>query len=112
SGNIGTDLMFKIHRLSSSLEMAVLVGIDPDSEGLARASRIGVATTAKGVEDLVQMPLFEDIELIFDATSAGAHRHNAEIIAPYGKRLIDLTPAATGPFVVPPVNLEGHLEAS
>lgn len=112
SGNIGTDLMFKIHRLSSSLEMAVLVGIDPDSEGLARASRIGVATTAKGVEDLVQMPVFEDIELIFDATSAGAHRHNAEIIAPYGKRLIDLTPAATGPFVVPPVNLEEHLEAS
>lgn len=111
SGNIGTDLMFKVHRLSSDLEMAVLVGIDPDSDGLARAARIGITTTAEGVEGLVQMPVFEDIEIIFDATSASAHRHNAEVIAPYGKRMIDLTPAAVGPFVVPPVNLEDHLDA-
>lgn len=111
SGNIGTDLMFKIHRLSQDLEMAVLVGIDPDSDGLARARRIGVATTAEGVEGLVRLPGFEDIEIVFDATSAGAHRHNAQVLAPYGKRMIDLTPAAIGPFVVPPVNLEEHLDA-
>ena len=111
SGNIGTDLMFKVKRLSRELEMSVLVGIDPDSDGLARASRIGVATTAEGVEGLTRMPEFDDIEIVFDATSAGAHRHNAEVLAPYGKRLIDLTPAAIGPFVVPPVNLEQHLDA-
>lgn len=91
--------------------MAVLVGIDPASDGLARAARIGVATTADGVEGLVQMPEFAEIEIIFDATSAGAHKHNAEVLAPSGKPMIDLTPAAIGPFVVPPVNLEQHLNA-
>ncbi|MEX5304701.1 acetaldehyde dehydrogenase (acetylating) [Kocuria sp. CPCC 205258] len=112
SGNIGTDLMFKVKRLSQDLEMSVLVGIDPASDGLARAARIGVATTAEGVEGLVKMPEFADIQVIFDATSAGAHKHNAEVLAPYGKQLIDLTPAAIGPFVVPPVNLEAHLDAT
>ncbi|MFF2347597.1 acetaldehyde dehydrogenase (acetylating) [Pseudarthrobacter sp. NPDC058119] len=111
SGNIGTDLMFKIKRLSQHLEMAVFVGIDPASDGLARARRIGVATTADGVEGLIAMPEFQDVEVIFDATSAGAHRYNAEKLEPYGKRLIDLTPAAIGPFVVPPVNLDEHLDA-
>ncbi|WJZ66359.1 acetaldehyde dehydrogenase (acetylating) [Kocuria rosea] len=111
SGNIGTDLMFKVKRLSQELEMSVLVGIDPNSDGLARAARIGVATTAEGVEGLTRMPEFDDIQVIFDATSAGAHKHNAEVLAPYGKQLIDLTPAAIGPFVVPPVNLEAHLDA-
>lgn len=111
SGNIGTDLMFKIKRLSQHLEMGVFVGIDPASDGLARARRIGVATTADGVEGLIAMPEFQDIEVIFDATSAGAHRYNAEKLEPYGKRLIDLTPAAIGPFVVPPVNLDEHLDA-
>jgi acetaldehyde dehydrogenase len=111
SGNIGTDLMFKIKRLSQHLEMSVFVGIDLASDGLARARRIGVATTSDGVEGLIAMPEFEHIEVIFDATSAGAHRYNAEKLEPYGKRLIDLTPAALGPFVIPPVNLDEHLDA-
>ena len=111
SGNIGTDLMFKIMRLTDKLEMAVMVGIDPASDGLSRASRLGIATTAEGVEGLIGMPEFQDVEVIFDATSAGAHRHNAAALAPYGKKLVDLTPAAIGPYVVPSVNLEQHLDA-
>ncbi|TQM63103.1 acetaldehyde dehydrogenase (acetylating) [Klugiella xanthotipulae] len=111
SGNIGTDLMFKVKRLSDVLDMAVLVGIDPDSDGLARARRIGVTTTAEGVDGLINLPEFENIKIVFDATSAGAHRYNAEKLAPFGKRLIDLTPAALGPYVVPVVNLDEHLDA-
>ncbi|MGO4591805.1 acetaldehyde dehydrogenase (acetylating) [Paenarthrobacter sp. 2TAF44] len=111
SGNIGTDLMFKIMRLTEKLDMGVMVGIDPDSDGLARAARLGIATTAEGVEGLIGMPEFQDIEVIFDATSAAAHRHNAAALAPYGKKLVDLTPAAIGPYVVPSVNLEQHLDA-
>jgi len=111
SGNIGTDLMFKVLRLSEVLEMGVLVGIDAASDGLARATRLGVATTADGVEGLIAMSGFADIEVVFDATSAGAHVRNAELLAPFGKRLIDLTPAAIGPFVVPAVNLDEHLDA-
>jgi acetaldehyde dehydrogenase len=111
SGNIGTDLMFKVLRGSEVLEMAAMVGIDAGSDGLARAARLGVSTTSDGVEGLIALPEFDDIEIIFDATSAQAHRVNAARLAPYGKRLIDLTPAALGPFVVPPVNLEEHLDA-
>ncbi len=111
SGNIGTDLMFKVIRLSDVLDMGVMVGIDPASDGLARAARLGIATTADGVEGLIASPEFADIEVVFDATSAGAHVHNAALLAPYGKRLVDLTPAAIGPFVVPAVNLEEHLDA-
>jgi acetaldehyde dehydrogenase len=110
SGNIGTDLMIKILRLSDTLEMAAMVGIDPESDGLARASRLKVATTAGGVDGLIELPGFADIDIVFDATSAKAHTVNAAKLAPYGKRLIDLTPAAIGPFVVPPVNLDEHLE--
>jgi acetaldehyde dehydrogenase len=109
SGNIGTDLMIKVLRLSPSLEMAAMVGIDPDSPGLARAGRLGVPTTHEGVDGLIAMPDFADIEIVFDATSAGAHRANAAALAPYGKKLIDLTPAAIGPYVVPPVNLDAQL---
>lgn len=112
SGNIGTDLMFKVQRLSEHLEMSVMVGIDPHSDGLARARSIGVSTTDQGVEGLVQMPEFAGIDIIFDATSAGAHVHNAKILGPHNKRLVDLTPAALGPFVVPPVNLDEHLDAA
>lgn len=112
SGNIGTDLMIKILRLSDHLEIAALVGIDPASDGLARAARLGVPTTANGVEGLVAMDGFEDIEVVFDATSAKAHEANAARLAPLGKRLVDLTPAAIGPFVVPAVNLAEHLDAS
>nr|WP_221381943.1 acetaldehyde dehydrogenase (acetylating) [Actinoplanes polyasparticus] len=106
SGNIGTDLMIKILRLSATLEIVAMVGIDPASDGLARAERLGVATTAEGVDGLIAMPGFDDIAVVFDATSAGAHVANAAKLTPYGKILIDLTPAALGPFVVPAVNLD------
>ena len=111
SGNIGTDLMIKILRLSDELEMGALVGIDPASDGLARAARLGVTTTADGVAGLIALPGFADIDLVFDATSAGAHRANANALSAYGKTLIDLTPAAIGPYVVPVVNLARHLDA-
>lgn len=111
SGNIGSDLMMKIVRLSTRLELALLVGIDPDSDGLARARRLGVPTTADGVAGLIADPRFRDIRIVFDATSASAHRANAEALAPYDTRLIDLTPAAIGPFVVPVVNLDDLADA-
>ncbi|MFI6338932.1 acetaldehyde dehydrogenase (acetylating) [Streptomyces sp. NPDC050535] len=110
SGNIGTDLMIKILRLSDTLEMAAMVGIDPDSDGLARAARLKVPTTHEGVDGLIRMEGFSDIDIVFDATSAKAHVENAKRLAPYGKRLVDLTPAAIGPYVVPPVNLDEHLD--
>jgi acetaldehyde dehydrogenase len=112
SGNIGTDLMIKVLRLSPGLEMAAMVGIDPASDGLARARRLGVPTTHEGVGGLIAMPGFADIGVVFDATSAGAHIANAKTLSPYGKRLIDLTPAAIGPYVVPPVNLGAHADAA
>ncbi|OPC77205.1 acetaldehyde dehydrogenase (acetylating) [Embleya scabrispora] len=111
SGNIGTDLMIKVLRTAEHLEMGALVGIDADSDGLARARRLGVPTTHDGVEGLIAMPGFDEIAIVFDATSAKAHAHNAARLRPYGKRLIDLTPAALGPYVVPAVNLEQHLDA-
>lgn len=111
SGNIGTDLMFKVIRLSSVLEMGVMVGIDSTSDGLSRAARLGFETTHEGVDGLIASAQFDEVEVVFDATSAGAHKANAEKLAPYGKLLIDLTPAAIGPFVVPVVNLNEHLRA-
>ncbi|OYV48005.1 MAG: acetaldehyde dehydrogenase (acetylating), partial [Burkholderiales bacterium 21-58-4] len=111
SGNIGTDLMIKVLRGSTSLEMGAMVGIDESSEGLARAQRLGVPVTARGVEGLLEMVNFDDIEIVFDATSAKAHVANARRLQPLGKRMIDLTPAAIGPFVVPSVNLDEHLGA-
>ncbi|MGV9863945.1 acetaldehyde dehydrogenase (acetylating) [Rhodococcus koreensis] len=110
SGNIGTDLMIKVLRNSDILEMGAMVGIDPNSDGLARAARLNVPTTADGVQGLIALDTFADIDIVFDATSAGAHRANAAALAPYGKKLVDLTPAAIGPYVVPPVNLEQHLD--
>ncbi|WP_157244676.1 acetaldehyde dehydrogenase (acetylating) [Nonomuraea typhae] len=109
SGNIGTDLMIKVKRTSAVLEVAAMAGIDPDSDGLARARRMGVATTHEGVEGLVALPGFDEVEVVLDATSAGAHRHNAAVLEPYGKKVVDLTPAAIGPYVVPAVNLGDHL---
>lgn len=111
SGNIGTDLMFKITRNATHLRVIAMVGIDPASDGLARAARLGVATTAEGVEGLIAMPEFEDVRIVMDATSASAHVANARKLAPYDVRLIDLTPAAIGPFVIPPVNFGAHLDA-
>ena len=112
SGNIGTDLMIKILRNSQHIEMAAMVGIDPESDGLARATRMGVATTHEGVNGLVKMPEFADIDFIFDATSAGAHMHNEVFLRGHKPdlRIIDLTPAAIGPYCVPVVNLEQHIK--
>lgn len=112
SGNIGTDLMIKVLRTSNNLNMSVMVGIDPQSDGLARAQRMGVVTTHEGVDGLINMPEFEDIGIVFDATSAGAHLINdkkLKTVKP-GIRLVDLTPAAIGPYCVPVVNLEDHIE--
>jgi acetaldehyde dehydrogenase len=111
SGNIGTDLMIKVMRTSQHLEMAAMVGIDPHSDGLARADRLGIATTAAGVDGLIALDGFDQIDIVFDATSAKAHQHNAGRLQPLGKRMIDLTPAAIGPYVVPAVNLTDHLDA-
>jgi acetaldehyde dehydrogenase len=111
SGNIGTDLMIKVLRGAKHLEMGAMVGIDPDSDGLARARRMGVQTTHDGVDGLMALPDFDDIDIVFDATSAKAHEANAAKLGPLGKRLIDLTPAAVGPYVIPAVNLEDHLDA-
>jgi acetaldehyde dehydrogenase len=103
--------MFKIMRLSRHLQIAAMAGIDPASDGLARARRLHVPVTAEGADGLIALPGFDEIGVIFDATSAKAHIANAEKLAPHGKRLIDLTPAAIGPFVVPAVNLSAHLDA-
>ena len=112
SGNIGTDLMIKIMRLSDTLEMGAFVGIDPESDGLKRAERLGVPITAGGLDGLVAMPGFADIGIVFDATSAGAHKRHSEVLIAHGKRVVDLTPAAIGPYVIPPVNGDAHLDAA
>ena len=111
SGNIGTDLMIKILRNGRHIEMGVVVGIDPESDGLARAQRMGVATTHEGVHGLVKMPEFADIDIVFDATSAGAHVQNDKFLRAHKPdiRMVDLTPAAIGPYCVPVVNLEQNL---
>ncbi|MEX3899691.1 acetaldehyde dehydrogenase (acetylating) [Paraburkholderia sp. BR10954] len=113
SGNIGTDLMIKIMRHGKHLEMGAMVGIDRNSDGLARAARLSVATTYEGVRGLVNLPMFKDIDVVFDATSAGAHVKNDAFLRQHkpGIRVIDLTPAAVGPYCVPVVNLEAHLAA-
>ena len=112
SGNIGTDLMIKILRNSEVLEMAAMVGIDPDSDGLARAARMGVPITAEGIEGLINMPEWEEVKIVFDATSAKAHLANDAIVKEFpDKRMIDLTPAAIGPYLVPPVNFDEHIHA-
>ncbi|WP_111510692.1 acetaldehyde dehydrogenase (acetylating) [Mycobacterium kyogaense] len=104
SGNIGTDLMLKLRR-SAVLDITAMVGIDPDSDGLARAADLGVAVTADGVTGLLAMPAFDDVAVVFDATSAAAHRHNDAALRGTGRLMVDLTPAAIGPFVVPAVNM-------
>jgi acetaldehyde dehydrogenase len=112
SGNIGTDLMIKILRHGKHLQMGAMVGIDPASDGLARAERMGVATTAGGIEGLLAMEVFKDIKIVFDATSAGAHAHHNALLQPHGIKVIDLTPAAIGPYVIPAINLDSELDAS
>lgn len=108
SGNIGTDLMFKIIRLSEILEVRAMVGVDPDSDGLARAKRLGIGVTAEGIDGLTSIPGGDQVQFVFDATSAGAHAHNYEVARSIGAQMIDLTPAAIGPFTVPVVNLAGE----
>ena len=113
SGNIGTDLMIKILRHGRHIEMGAMVGIDAASDGLARAARMGVATTHEGVEGLSRLPVFPDIDIVFDATSAGAHLRNDAFLRELKPevRLVDLTPAAIGPYCIPVVNGLAHLDA-
>ncbi len=114
SGNIGTDLMIKILRHGQHIEMGAMVGIDPASDGLARAQRMGVAITHEGVEGLTRLPVFNEIDVVFDATSAGAHVKNEALLRERkpGLRMIDLTPAAIGPYCIPVVNGDDHLDAT
>lgn len=115
SGNIATDLLMKAQQgrgqFDGTVEVVAMCGIDPASDGLARAAGMGLATTAAGIDGLVQLAEFNDVELVFDATSAAAHLKHDEVIRSHGKRLLDLTPAAVGPYVIPPVNLDEHLDA-
>src|SRR5450830_5336 len=111
SGNIGTDLMIKVLRNSKHLNMGAMVGIDPSSDGLARAARMGVTTAHEGVQGLTRLPGFGKIKIAFDATSAGAHAEHNRILQEHGIQVIDLTPAAIGPYVIPVVNLEEHLDS-
>jgi acetaldehyde dehydrogenase len=106
-GNIGTDLLMKLQR-SASIETALMAGIYEDSPGLARAAELGVETSARGVEAVLER---EDVPLVFEATGAKAHLANAPRLRAAGKVVVDLTPAAVGPFVVPEVNLDRHLGA-
>ncbi len=111
SGNIGTDLMVKILNGSKDLEMSCLVGIDPESDGLNKARKMGVATTDRGINGLVEMDEFQKIEILFDATSAKAHAQHDQVARKHGKQIIDMTPAAIGPYVVPVVNIDQHLNS-
>ncbi|MED4970059.1 acetaldehyde dehydrogenase (acetylating) [Parageobacillus toebii] len=108
SGNIGTDLMYKIER-SKYLEMSVMIGIDPHSDGLKRAKDRGVTVIDSGIEGFLKNPDLADI--LFDATTAKAHYKHHEVLTKLNKKIVDLTPAAIGPFVVPPVNLKEELDA-
>lgn len=111
SGNIGTDLMIKVLRSGGPLEMAAMIGIDAGSDGLAAAKRLGVPMSSGGIEGLLKMPHFGDIRLVFDATTASAHVRHWNILRDSGIRVLDLTPAAVGPYCVPVVNLEHHIDA-
>lgn len=108
SGNIGTDLMIKALR-SEVIEPVWMVGIDPTSDGLKRARELGLKTTHEGVPGLEKHIREDNIQIAWDATSAYVHKSNNDIVAKYGVVMIDLTPAAIGPFCVPPVNLQEHL---
>lgn len=108
SGNIGTDLMIKALR-SAHINPVWMVGIDPDSDGLKRAREAGLKTTAEGIDGLLPHIAADNIQMAFDATSAYVHAENARKMAEHGVLMIDLTPAAIGPYCVPPVNLKEHV---
>ena len=110
SGNIGTDLMMKMIKYPQNMELAAVVGIDPASEGLAMARERGIATTHEGIDGLKRLPAYPEIGIVFDATSAYAHRVHDAALRADGKQVVDLTPAAIGPFTVPTVNMEAHLD--
>lgn len=110
SGNIGTDLMIKIMRTSRHLQMGAMVGIDPKSDGLARAARLNVPVTHEGIEGLLKLPNYKDIRIVFDATSAKAHLTNNALLQKDGKKVIDLTPAAIGPFTIPVINGAANID--
>ena len=107
-GNIGTDLLYKLKR-SPVLEPVWMVGIDATSEGLARARELGLKTTANGVDGLLPHVKADGVQIAFDATSAYVHAENSRKLNELGVLMIDLTPAAIGPFCVPPVNLAEHV---
>lgn len=109
-GNIGTDLLYKLQR-SPVLEPVWMVGIDPTSEGLARAKQMGLKVTADSVDGLLPHVIEDEIKIAFDATSAYVHAENSRKLNELGVQMIDLTPAAIGPFCVPPVNLNDLLDA-
>lgn len=109
SGNIGTDLMIKIIRKAPNLELLAFIGIDPESDGLKRAEKLGIHTISTGIDGLVADKNFPNIKIVFDATSAKAHIKNNDTLQPHGVTLIDLTPAAIGPFIIPSVNLDQNL---
>ena len=110
SGNIGTDLMMKMIKYPQNMELAAVVGIDANSEGLAMAREHGIATTHEGLEGLKKLPCYPELGIAFDATSAYAHKVHDEALRADGIQVVDLTPAAIGPFTVPPVNMEAHLD--
>ncbi|HDR9481339.1 acetaldehyde dehydrogenase [Burkholderia aenigmatica] len=110
-GNIGTDLLYKLRR-SPVLEPVWMVGVDPASDGLARAREFGLKTTDQGVDGLLPHVAADDIRIAFDATSAYVHRDNSDKLTALGVKMIDLTPAAIGPYCVPPVNLDAHLDSA
>jgi acetaldehyde/propanal dehydrogenase len=107
-GNIGTDLVMKMLR-SEWIEPVWMVGIDPNSDGLKRAREFGMKTTSEGVDGLLPHVLDDDIRIAFDATSAYVHAENSRKLNALGVLMVDLTPAAIGPYCVPPVNLKQHV---
>lgn len=112
SGNIGTDLMIKMIKYPQNMELVAVVGIDANSEGLAMARQHGVETTHEGLDGLKKLDCYPEIGIVFDATSAYAHKVHDATLRADGKHVVDLTPAAIGPFIVPPVNTDEHLDAT
>ena len=110
SGNIGTDLMMKMIKHPQNMELVAVVGIDAASEGLAMAREHGIATTHEGIDGLKKLAVYPEIGIAFDATSAYAHKVHDEALRADGIQVVDLTPAAIGPFTIPPVNMHEHLD--